>query len=350
MFKFLSTLFKPSVPPYIGASDNRTLLEKEKSWQVREVFAMGAPTFRTVNKGEWKKYQVRNQDGSGSCVANSQSKFVEIMHQIKTGESVKFSHAPVYQARINKPQAGMGYPNAPQLQIKINTCREDICPSENKTDAQLDAIILPPNYEAINDIAKPTEFLEFTPRTFNDVAYYVEQNGAAIIWIVSDYANWNKEIPTVGGKPNGEVRHSICVVDAITYNGTRYLVIEDSWGAGFGINGSRLITQEFFNDAVFIAYALTTFKYDNGSMQYTPFNTKMQFGENSPEVRRLQDYLRTKGLFPVNVASTGYYGNITAQAVLAFQIKYSVDTIPTLNLLKGRFVGAKTLTKINQNL
>ena len=214
-------------PKYEGARvDTRTTEEKARDWQARELFAFGLPTFRTVQENQWKKYQVRNQDGSGSCVANSQAKLAEVMHFLKKGEKVKYSHAPVYQRRANKPAAGMGYPDAPKLQVQIGTCRETDMPSENMTDTQLDALTLPANYESMNDEARPHAYVA-VQMTFNDVAYYVEQHGACIIWIVSDYANWNKDIPSVGGKANGEVRHSICAVDAVTLNGKKYIVIDN---------------------------------------------------------------------------------------------------------------------------
>lgn len=346
----LTRLFTKGNKPYLGAlPDNRTVEEKAKDWQAREVFAFGMPVFRTVKENEWKKYQVRNQDGSGSCVANSQAKVVEIHLKNSTGEAVKFSHAPVYQKRANKPQAGMGYPDAPKLQVSVNTCKESDMPSENMTDAQLDSAVLPPNYEDLNDIARPNSYVT-VPVNFNDVANYVEANGACIIWIVSDYKNWNKDIPTVGGKANGEVRHSIAVVDAVTFNGVQYLVIEDSWGKFGKYDGQRLITREFFNDAVYMAYSLVDFKYSKLDQKFEPFNVGLQYGQTGAEIARLQDYLRSRGTFPRNTKSTGYYGQITAQAVLAFQITYSVDSLANLNLLKGRHVGPKTLAAINSHL
>lgn len=221
-------------------------------------------------------------------------------------------------------------------------------PSENMTDAQLDAVVLPHNYEEINDYARPTGYVTI-PLNFYDVASYVETNGAAIIWVDTDYANWGKDIPTVGGKGGG-VRHSICAVDAVNFNGVDYIVIEDSWGKFGKYNGQRLITREFFKDAVFMAYALIDFTYNTDSNKFDPFTNQMKYGQTSHDVKRLQQYLAAKGLFPSNVNKTGYYGNVTAQAVLAFQIRYNVDKLPILNSLKGRSVGPKTLQVINNNL
>lgn len=337
--------------PYIGAQvDTRSEAEKAKDWQATEVMAFGIPQFRTVQENQWKKYNIRNQDGSGSCVANSQAKYMEVLYTIKHAQSIAFSHAPVYINRANRPQGGMGFPDAPKLQIKYGACLESYIPSQDKTDQQLDAITLPVDYEMNNDYIHPENFVA-VPIDFYSVANYVEQNGACVIWIISDYTNWNKDIPTVGGKSVGNVRHAICAVDAVTVNGVQYLVIEDSWGKFGKYNGQRLITAEFFKDACFVAYGFLNFTYDEEATPgFEPFLKPMQFGNKNTEVKRLQDYLKSKGLFPSNQQSTGLYGNITAQAVLAFQIRHKVDNINTLNSLKGRYVGQKTLKAINDNL
>jgi len=93
-------------PKYNGiAPDIRSQAEKEKDWKAEEVFAPQPPKFRTVFEGQWKKYQIRNQDGSGSCVANTVAKMLEIKRFLAHGDSVKLSHAPIYINRVNKPTA-----------------------------------------------------------------------------------------------------------------------------------------------------------------------------------------------------------------------------------------------------
>jgi hypothetical protein len=48
-----------------------------------------------------------------------------------------------------------------------------------------------------------------------------------------------------------------------------------------------------------------------------------------------------------NLTPTGYYGPITAQAVLRFQIKYSLSSIATLDELGGNSCGPATRAKLN---
>lgn len=78
------------------------------------------------------------------------------------------------------------------------------------------------------------------------------------------------------------------------------------------------------------------------------FEKQMRFGERSDEIRILQDALKNNGVFPLTVTSTGYYGNITRLAVLAFQKKHNVASLAELNSLNGKLVGVKTLAKLNE--
>ena len=138
--------------------------------------------------------------------------------------------------------------------------------------------------------------------------------------------------------------------DAFFARNKKYIVIEDSWGTFGKYNGQRLITAEFFADAVFHAYALTELSYTEQNTTFLPFKETMRYGQRSSEVQRLQAFLQARGTFPANVQTTGTYGNVTAQAVLAYQLQKKVDTVAALNTLKGRIVGPRTLAAINANL
>lgn len=209
--------------------DIRTESEKAKDWQAVEVYGELAPVFREVGKNEWLKYQVRNQAQSGSCVANTVAKMLEVMYFKKTGQSIKFSHAPIYIKRKNKPSAGMAGTDALDIAIKTGSCLESDMPSEFMNDEQLDALKLPVNFEDLNNKVIPTNYL-IVQKDFNYVASLVNRLGAVMYWVDTNYSDWNKDIP-LAGKQGGGVRHSITVVDAIKIDNIEYLVVEDSWGS-----------------------------------------------------------------------------------------------------------------------
>lgn len=352
--KILNSLLKKD--NYIGIlDDNRPQSEKDKDWIAEEVFAFAPDVspFRPVtSQSDWAKYQIRNQDGSGSCVANTIAKMLEVKRAKEKGDSIKFSHAPTYINRVNKPQGGMVGTDALGLAVKLSSCKETDFPSENMSDAQLDALKMPANFEELNNLVRPTNYVTL-PRSFDYVAKMINQEGCAMIWVDTSRACYQRDIPVVGGK-NGGVRHSITGVDAIVLNGVEYIVIEDSWGKFGQYNGQRLLSREFFNDAVFFCAVLTKFEYDikpeQAPLVKIPFEKVMRFGEKSTEVQRYQNFLKSKGLFPTNAQSTGFYGNVTAKATYAFQVKYSVAPINELDALKGKRVGQKTLNVINNNL
>lgn len=77
------------------------------------------------------------------------------------------------------------------------------------------------------------------------------------------------------------------------------------------------------------------------------FNTNIGYGSQSYDVSELQQRLKDMGLFPATQVCTGFFGPKTAAAVLAFQLKYAVDTTASLNALGGKSCGPKTRAKLN---
>ncbi len=76
------------------------------------------------------------------------------------------------------------------------------------------------------------------------------------------------------------------------------------------------------------------------------FTTKMQYGETSTNVFKLQSTLKKLGFF--TALPTSFYGDKTAAAILAFQLANNVDNSASLKSLKGRYVGPKTLAALNK--
>jgi hypothetical protein len=343
---------------YDGLSpDNRPASEKSKDWLAIEIYGPTTPLFRTVQENQWNKYQVRNQGNSGSCVANTVAKILEVKRFLEREDSIKFSHAPIYMHRVNKPTGGMVGIDALQLAVKYSSCREEDLPSEYLTDSQLDSLSLPLDYEKKNNWVAPTNYL-VCPTDFDYVASMVNKEGAVMVWVDTSYSNWNRDIPLPGGRGGG-VRHSVTAVDAITLDGKQYLVIEDSWGKFGKYNGQRLISRETFNTNFFFAAVLTNFKFDVVEADpdiFKEFTTVLVYGDKGKEVYELQRFLATQGVFPSNYLvrdpNDAYYGNITAEAVYLFQVKNNVDSLTILKQLKGRKsrVGAKTLAIINKIL
>lgn len=79
--------------------------------------------------------------------------------------------------------------------------------------------------------------------------------------------------------------------------------------------------------------------------KYT-FSNPLKFGDKGQEVVELQRTLKEKGFFYDE--PTGYYGDLTCQAVLKYQVKNVPLSWYERYVLKGTKVGIKTITAINK--
>lgn len=77
------------------------------------------------------------------------------------------------------------------------------------------------------------------------------------------------------------------------------------------------------------------------------FYTKLVYGQRSEEIKALQKALKILGYFPVKVLETGYYGNITKDAVNKCYLDNKIDNIIVLKYINGRWVGPKLRTYLN---
>jgi hypothetical protein len=331
--------------------DDRKPEEQARDWQAEELASSASmvPTFRKVGKNKWKKYTIRDQNGSGSCVAQAIAKGFEVLYKKETGKTVVFSATPIYQKRQNRPSAGMYIHNAFTIAVQNGTCPEENCPSQFMTDVQMDATPLPLNYEELNDFLDAVAYVSM-PKDFDYVAAWVEKHGYINLHIAADRRSWSKDFPSLGSRNRG-ISHAVAAVDAVTYNNKQYIVIEDSWGEFGEFTGQRLLSREVFNDMFTRGAGFTVLQYDvKPKAKFDTFNVWMEFGQRNDEVRRLQDFLKAKGFFPSNVESTGFYGNITALAVYNYQIARQVASPVILNKYKGKYCHAATLQAINNEL
>lgn len=78
------------------------------------------------------------------------------------------------------------------------------------------------------------------------------------------------------------------------------------------------------------------------------FLVDLVYGDQSGEVRALQQALKIDGEFPQSVPETGFYGYITLRAVKDFQRKYGIISWGTPGTTGYGRVGLKTRTKLNE--
>lgn len=333
--------------------DTRTDEEKSKDFLFKETVATSnLPLWEYKTLEQCRKFPIFNQDGSGSCVAQSIAKMMGIMYQEENGDYVHFSATHVYQRRANKPQAGMAWVDAFNIARKGVTL-EELVPSQNMNDEKMDTTEIAEYKEKVGEVFKIGGYLQLPTGDIDAVASVIQTTGKGVmVWVYGTFKEWVRDEPQIlesvslRGAP---VRHSVVATDFMIHKGKKCLVVEDSWGGNTGVGGRRIISEDFFKARNYFAGYAMNFKFeeDDTPLRYN-FTKTMKFGETSPQISTMQLILKKEGLFPVNIQATGYYGAITAKAVLAFQRKYNVASESEINQLQGRVVGPKTLKALNK--
>ncbi len=338
--------------------DTRPESLKQKDYKFEEIVATANPvSWVEKPQAEWRKFPIYNQDNSGSCVAQTLAKLLGILYWLKNSIYVHFSATHIYQRRSNKPVSGMAGVNALDI-AREGVTLEELAPSQNLNDAQMDAVKIEQYKQDVGKIFKINNYVVITSPTIDTIASVIQTtNKGVMVWFYFLYEEWT-DIPFIkdlnlSRDSKDIVRHSVTAVDSTLYNGRKALIIEDSWGKQYGLNGQRVITEDFFKARNFFAAYPMNFNFDisqETKPKYT-FSKTLQFSSSfsvDPDVKALQDVLRYESLFPANTQSTGYFGSITSKAVLAFQEKYQVASQTELDKLQGRVVGPKTIKKLNE--
>jgi len=333
--------------------DTRSNTEKLKDYTLEEIVASASPVeWAPKMRSDWRKFPITEQNGSGSCVAQSLAKQLGIMYWLENNEFVPFSATHIYQRRANKPQSGMGGVNALDI-ARQGVTLEGLVRSDNMTDVQMDSVKIPEYKNKVGEIFKISNYITLPIKDIETVASVIQTTGKGVmVWFYWKTDEWT-EMPTVKYSDLDitaptTARHSVTAVDFSLENGEKSLIVDDSWGSKYAFNGQRIITESFFKERNFFAAYPMNFTFDTVDKPHYTFTKSLSFGMDDPDVVGLQNILKYEALFPSNASSTGYYGAITAKGTLEFQKRYGVALEPELSLLQGRLVGPKTLAKLNE--
>lgn len=329
--------------------DNRPEEEVAKDFLFKEVVASAvAVDWQEKSPTKWRKFPIFNQDGSGSCVAQTMAKMLGVMYWLKTQVYVHFSATHIYQRRFNKPSGGMNGTDVFNIARK-GTTLEILVPSQDMNDAQMDAIKIDKYKEDVGTVFKIGNFVIDPVKDIDLIASIIQATGKPVmVWFYFLYPEWTDE-PRVKGTIDlnapATCRHSVTAVDFTLYKGKKCLIIEDSWGTSYGKAGVRIIDEDFFKERNWFAGHAMNFAFDEVVNPPTPptptvFTQTMKFGDTNPQVKLLQTKLREAGFFPSNIDCTGYFGAITKASVIKFQTKYG--------LVGDGVVGNITLGKLNE--
>jgi hypothetical protein len=316
------------------------------------------------NDKTWRKFPVRNQDGSGTCVAQTFAKLMGILAYLKWGIFIVFSAGHIYIRRVNKTW-GNGEGMVADDVYKIGqqgVTLEEFMPSQNMSEQQINALYENDLHKQVN--LKIGNYIFLPVGDIEAIASVIQTTKKGVMtW----YRFWNKEwnaVPVVISA-NPPSHHSVAGVDHTLYDKEKSLVIDESWGNTYGFEGQRVIKESWHKERNTHASYPMDFQFNSDTVPQPDketFNKDLEFialdsntqqvlaslvGKHEAQksdVIRLQDILKKEGLFPTNISSTGLFHNLTKKAVQAFQVKYLIAGPNDAGY--GR-VGPKTRAKLN---
>lgn len=306
--------------------DTRTEAEKAKDYKFGEIVSAVEPVvWKEKSPEQWRKFPIFNQNGSGSCVAQTLRKLYGVYLWLRTGVWVDISASHIYQRRVNRPSAGMGGTDVFTIGQK-GTTLNSFAPSDNMSDSQMDAVNVIPFMAKIGETFKLGNYIVVSPTDIDTVASIIQATGKAVmVWFYFRNDEWTDtptvKYPALDLYAASTARHSVAAVDFALVNGKKCLIIDDSWGLAYAMQGQRVITEDFFIKRNFFAAHFQNFAFEELTTpkpHYLPGNTVS-----------LQECLKHYGTFPTNVASSGVFGEVTKKAVSQFQVKEGLHATGT---------------------
>ncbi len=349
--------------PYQGAIlEPRPPQEVEKDWNIKEAVASAAQVdWKEIAPKDIRKFGDQNQDGQLSCVANTRRKLRRITFKVNKNLDVDFSSLHMYRRRFNYPDGGMAAMDCISIDRKIGMTLAPLMPSDGFNESYANGVKIEPYMDEVAAIFKTENELTFDSRDLETVASTIQKTRkGAMIWLYFRDDEYSKEVPEVK-YPNLDIyagstsRHSVAAVEPAIYKGKKGLWVDDS--AHFGGLARRFITEDFYKARNFWASYPISMKYGEAKEVTDPsaprhtFTKVLEFSNvfsTDPDIVALQNILKHEGLFPLNIDSTGYYGNITRTAVKKFQYKHNVAPAAELEQVDGKRVGGKTIAKLNE--
>ncbi len=306
-------------PKYQGiAIDKRSEYEKSLDYKHEDLASGDVPlNWIEHDKKVIKEFEIQNQDGSSSCVAQGTSKILA-MHEVKEGRSYsRLCPHFIYTRRENYPDGGMWLPNALSIACNSGSCLEKLLPCDNQPESFMNDRSKETDLARKNAIEyKAKLYFEIKSRSIDAIAQVLESGYGVLLGVRFDYNEW-VDVPFIDQNSKLSCGHGIAAVDYVLYNGEKALIIEDSWGPGYGKGGRRIITETFLKSRCFYAGYIT-------SLPNYIFTKTLKFGmKNSVDVRMLQNKLNSLG-FILNV--DGNFGKFTQLAVIAVQKKYGLKS------------------------
>lgn len=335
--------------------DPRAPEEKKKDWSIDEVLAGDAPVaWREKTEEDLVKWPAWNQAGTSACVAFSKARQLSIRIFKETGVWIDMSPASIYQLRSNRPGLGMVIAEANDIVNSRGATLEALMKSQNLTEAEIMAVKRSRVADLIaGAIAEAVVSYLYVPVNIDRIAQTIESGKAVSLLTFGNVDEYSRKEPMVMYpdlvSANAPIRHEVVAVDYFLEGGMKKLRINDS--AHFGGLAERNFTESWLSSRVILADAMDLFTFDGSQQSRPKYRFDADLAQGMPvteDVRNLQNMLKYEESFPANQDSTGYYGPITAKAVLDWQKKNKVASEEELERLGGTKFGPASRAAANK--
>ncbi len=325
--------------------DTRSFEAKSKDWRFEEL--AGAPpvvNWREKPQSEWRKFPIFNQTQSSSCVAQSWTKILGVENYLEEGRFIQLSAQDFYNRRANKPSPGMNFDDAGKIASTYGATLNEFINGQELSEEQMNQPVVRKSSDlVIAQLFKGGPYI-WIPFDIDAIASIIQRGKAVSLSFRWAYAEWDQPVPTILGT-DIPYHHNIAGVDFTLYQGKKAIIIDDSWGKNRGLDGQRIVTEDWIKSRMTSAiYAedRSNLKLIEQSVPKPKFNFQkdLSIGMIDGDVKLLQDCLKYEGLFPSTQNSTTYFGGITLKAVKDFQTK---NGLPNTGL-----VGPQTRSILNQ--
>lgn len=298
----------------------------------------------------------------GACVGHAWAKSQQYSELADVGKLFPLSARFVYA--LSKSKDGyLGEGTYPRIAAKVlqdyGCCTEDLLQNDTNLShadyINLNAISASAYIEGMKHRIANYAFSDTSIEGIQHAIFHAGENGEGVVMLVQvgkewwtdkdGNISWNKDkiLPI---KPPAVVTsgHEIYPYGWDKLDGRVRVHFINSWSADWADGGKGW----FFYDEYSPNILEIMTSVDLPSEFVHAFNIDMKFGDKNNEVQALQLALQLDGEFPASQTATGYYGELTRQAVLAFQKKYSVASLWEIYWLRGTKCGPKTRIQLNK--
>lgn len=336
--------------------DTRPAVLKDKDYSTKEIATSAVAPFQNSKPSKLEATEY-NQWYAGSCVPHAF--WTQLEYEGIINKDFNPAQLRSYRKRGNYPQAGS---NGTDMYDQMRDGQSNDF-STPKYFSEAMATAMP--YVRGTKLVKDFKYFQYVDKTswrtlVEDIPKGVAVGKAISIFIYATEEEWSKEYVDIINPnlniANAVVRHAVCLTPKgdFTEKGKEWLTVHDS--AKFGGRHLRYISYDFlkgrcyFGAEVYLADSIP--EPEIPPLSDLPL-TYCELGDSSQSVRNLQAFLIKNG----NLESkylTGYYGALTARAVLWWQLEYWTHftaNIPQLLDWGGKYWGSqsiKVLKEINK--